>query len=78
MEALSMSYKMDKNGINYEMGASVTEVGPGDVVKVGPGRLEVIASVERSGKWDRRITTASGKVLGMMDALAYGKREEKK
>ncbi|MBI4983715.1 hypothetical protein HZC32_03665 [Candidatus Woesearchaeota archaeon] len=47
-------------------------------MKVGPGRLEVIASIERSGKWDRRITTKSGRVLGMMDVHAYGKREEQK
>ena len=69
---------MNKNGVNYEMGADIKEVGPGDAVKVGPGRLEVITSITPSGSWDKHIVTESGQVLSMLNVLAYGKKEEKK
>lgn len=75
-----MSYQRNKCDIDYKMGVSIGEVGPGDVVKVEPGELgelEVITSIEPSGKWDKTITTASGRRLGMMPVYAYGKREEK-
>lgn len=56
---------------------SVTEVGPGDYVKVGPGRWERIESNSAHGaertprNWT--IRTESGRSLGMWDVHRYAK-----
>lgn len=56
----------------------VSEAKPGDFIKVGPGRLEIISEISpRSGSsWNKQIKTQSGRVCNMWDVLAYGKRVE--
>ena len=73
-----MDDKMTKNGKTYQMGASINDLEAGDVVKVGRGQLEEIVRIERSGKWDYSITTASGKTYSMADIYSYGIKENKK
>ncbi len=64
-------------GETFEMGASLSEVGGGDVVKLGSGRLEKITSISKNPSgWDSTITTESGGEYGMMDINAYGKKVE--
>ena len=74
-----MGYQVSKDGIFYELGASVQDVTRGDVIKVGPNRLEVITKISpMSGSgWNKQIETESGRVCNMWDVLAYGKRVNK-
>lgn len=65
-------------GETFEMGAGLSEVGPGDVVKLKGGRLEKITSIVKNLKgWDSTITTESGRSYGMMNIYAYGKKRNK-
>lgn len=64
---------------------AITEVGTGDYVKVGPDRLEKIATVEKTmhpdfpehtlpKRWT--VITESGRRVSMYEALAYLKKED--
>jgi len=70
-----MSYIMEKEGTEFEMGASIDDASPGDAIKVAPGRLEIIASITPAGKWDKCIRTESGRTYSMLDVHAYGRRK---
>ncbi len=69
------TYKMNKDGTNYQMGASIDDVGRGDVVKVG-GQLERIVRIEGQ-RMGTRIITESG-TYTMLEINSYGKREGEK
>ena len=68
------------------MARSITEVGPGDYVKVGPNRYEEIAHIEK--EYDDRlplpgvipkrwtVITTSGRHIGMFKAGSYHKKED--
>lgn len=73
-----MGYELKKDGKKYEMGASIDEVGKGDVIKVGPGRLEIISDISSQSvnSWNRTITTESGRTVDMLGVHAYGKKKE--
>lgn len=68
-------YIMKKDDVGFEMGASIDDVEPGDAIKVGPGRLEIIARITPVGKWNKHIETESGRTYDMLDVRAYGKRK---
>ena len=71
-----INYILQKEGSAYEFGASVNEVGAGDAIKVGPNCLEVIADITPmpGSKWDKVITTQSGRTFTLAQVLAYGKK----
>ena len=68
------------------MSRSITEVGPGDFVKVGPGRFEEIARIEKDygdrpptpkttpKRWT--VVTTSGRRVSMWQARSYYKKED--
>ncbi len=69
---------MKKDGVTYEMGGvGIKEVGTGDVIKVGPGRLERIVSVQdrnnRQGNWV--VETESGGKYSGWRIRAYGRKK---
>ena len=72
-----MTYKIEKDNVKYELGAiGVNEAGLGDVIKVGPNRLEIITEISPlpGSEWNKQIKTQSGRVYNMWDVLAYGRR----
>ena len=69
-----MTYIIEKDGTKYEMGASIKEVGSGDAIKVGPGKLEIITKIEDTSGWNKIIVTESGKQFDMLQVMAYGKK----
>lgn len=65
--------------------ASINEVGPGDYVKVGSGRYEKIARIEKTYHPDFpnsavprswTVVTENGQRVGMFEARSYHKKEE--
>ena len=64
----------DGEGNSFEMGAGISEVGRGDAIKVGE-KLKRISSISSCGKWNKTITTESGKSYGMTQIQSYGRRE---
>jgi hypothetical protein len=75
----NMTRKMNKDGVAYDVGGiGIHDLQPGDVVKVGPNRLETVVAVEdrnnRSGNW--QVQTQSGRVYTGWDIGAYGRRSE--
>lgn len=65
-----------RDGTEFEMGASIREVGAGDAIKTGPNHLEIISRIEPvlGRTWDQRIITESGRTFTMTQVYAYGKR----
>ncbi|MFC1723207.1 hypothetical protein ACFL0V_03635 [Nanoarchaeota archaeon] len=67
----------EKDGLEYEMGAGVNDVGKGDVIKVIPGALpgglERIAEVRRGfDSWE--VRTESGLTYSPREIKGYGTR----
>jgi hypothetical protein len=77
MEQKNGAYRMEHNGKEYQMGLSVREVGRGDVVKIGPGRLEEIASVDGEPGRSWSVQTTNGNTYSMWDIAAYGSEVKK-
>ena len=71
-----MTYIMEMKGIEYEMGLNVKAIEPGDVIKIAPGKLEVIFNIEPLGKSDKKITTESGNIYDTTKMHEYGKKVE--
>ena len=64
----------NKKGNAFEMGANIGDCQAGDAVKV-KGRVEVIKSISKCGKWDHAIETVEGGNYGMMQISAYGRKK---
>jgi hypothetical protein len=71
-----MTKNREANGESFEMGVSVDDVKPGDVIKTSSGdsgNLEKIVGIDRRARsWT--IQTESGS-YGMLDIYEYGRKK---